>query len=81
MMIVAALPASQRHFSSPSAARRGRRALRSQDPHVPSKRRARARSARPRDRTRLPSSIPPPRLRATRHRGDKPEPSAIPKSP
>ncbi len=44
-------------------------------------RRARARAAHPRDRTRSSSSFPPPRLRATGPRGDTREPSAILKSP
>ncbi len=80
-MIIAALSPSQRRFSSPPAARRSSKAMSSQGRQSFSDRRARARPAHTRDQTRLPSSVPPPRLRAASPRGDKREPSAILKSP
>jgi hypothetical protein len=81
MIDVAALRTSQRRCSSPSAARRSRKAPPSQGPHILSQRRARARPVHPRDRTSSPSSFPPRTMRATGPRRDTPEPSAILKSP
>ena len=81
MMIVAAFPASQRRFSSPSAARRTRKATSPRGRPALSKRRAPARPGHPRDRTNSPSSFPPRTMRATGSRRDTPEPSAILKSP
>jgi hypothetical protein len=81
MMIVAALPASQRHFSLPSAARRSRKALRSQGPHILSKRRARARTAHPHDPTSSRSSFPPRGIRAAGPRRDALPPTPTSKSP
>src|SRR5271166_1073420 len=62
LMIVAALPAAQRRFSSPPAARRSRKPMSSRGRQSSSDRRARARPAHTRDQTRLPSSVPPPRF-------------------
>jgi len=76
-MIITALPASQRGFSSPPAARRSSKPMSSRGRQSSSDRRARARPAHTRDQTRLPSSVPPPRLRAASPRGDKRDPSAI----
>jgi hypothetical protein len=81
MMIVSAPSTSQRRFSSPSAAPRSRKALRSQGPHILSKRHTRARPAHPRDRISSPSLFPPRSMRATGPRRDAPQPSAILKSP
>ena len=80
MIDVAALPASQRPFSSPSAARRSRKASPSQDLRILSQRRARARPVHPRDRTSSPSSFPPRTMGVAGPRRDTPEPSAILKS-
>ena len=80
-MTVAAHPALQPGFSSPPAARRSRKPMSSRGRQSSSDGRARARPAYTRDQTRLPWSIPPPRLRATSPRGDKREPSASLKSP
>ncbi len=81
LMIITAHPASHRRFSLPQAARRRRTALRSQDPHVLSKRRASLTPAYPRDRTRSSSSFLPAKLRASGPQGDASKPSAILKSP
>ena len=80
-MIITTLPASPQGFSLPRTARRSRKPMASRGRQSSSDRRAHARPAHTRDQTRLPSLVPPPRLRATSPHGDKREPAAILKSP
>jgi hypothetical protein len=80
-MTVAMRPASQRRLLASPPTPQSRKPMASRGRQCSFARRACARPAYPRDRTRSPSSVLPARLRATRHRADTPEPHAILKPP
>ena len=81
LMTVAALPASQRRFASPPAARRSRKAMSSRPPQTLSRRRAHTRRSHPRPRKSSSSSLPTTNTGRPRPRSPTSAPSATPKSP
>jgi len=80
-MTVAALPAAQRRFPSPPAARRSRKAMSSQRPQTVSRPHAHTRPLHPRPQKKPSSSLPPRTMRATGPPSPTSAPSATPKSP
>jgi len=81
MVIVAALPDSQRRFPSPPAASRSRKAISSQRPQTLSRPHAQTRPSHPRHRKNSSSSLQPRTKRATRPQSPASAPAATPKSP
>ena len=80
-MTVAALPAAQRRFSSPPAARRSKKAMSPQRLRTLSRRHPHVRPSYARNQTSSSSSLQPRTTRATRPQSAASAPSATPKSP